>query len=78
MIDVHLLQKGASIHDESERLAMKEKDPTFVIVLDQGSRSGPPIIDSADAKSLIIDHHLSDEFPERTVVWTVDESGRGI
>jgi nanoRNase/pAp phosphatase (c-di-AMP/oligoRNAs hydrolase) len=64
LLDVHLVQKGSNIHEEDERKVMLEKKPTFVIVLDQGSRSGPPVIDDPDVKSLLIDHHLSDEFPK--------------
>ncbi|PMD42435.1 DHH family protein-like protein [Hyaloscypha variabilis F] len=63
-LDVHLVQKGSNIHEENERKLMLEKKPTFIIVLDQGSRGGPPVIDDPDAKSLLIDHHLSDEFPK--------------
>jgi hypothetical protein len=63
-LDVHLVQKGSNIHEENERELMLEKKPTFIIVLDQGSRGGPPVIDDPDAKSLLIDHHLSDEFPK--------------
>ena len=65
LIDVHLLPKGTTVNDESERLSMGEKRPSYVVVLDHGSRRGPPIVDTPDAKALIIDHHLSDEFPEK-------------
>jgi single-stranded DNA-specific DHH superfamily exonuclease len=68
LLDVHLVQKGSNIHEETERQAMLEKKPGFIIVLDQGSRRGPPVIDDAEAKSLIIDHHLSDEFPQGATV----------
>lgn len=47
---------------------MLDKNPSYIVVLDQGSRGGPPIINSQSTKSLLIDHHLSDEFPERAVV----------
>jgi hypothetical protein len=67
-LDVHLVQKGSNIHEEGERKMMLEKSPAFVIVLDQGSRGGPPIIDGEDAKCLLIDHHLSDEFPKNATV----------
>lgn len=63
-LDVHLVQKGSNIHEELERKSMLEKKPKFVIVLDQGSRGGPSVIDDPQARSLIIDHHLSDDFPE--------------
>ena len=67
-IDVHLLPKGATIHDQVERESMLAKDPRSIIVIDQGSRPGPRIVDSPDVKSLVIDHHLSDEFPDDAVV----------
>ena len=68
LVDVHLVAKGATIHDEPERASMKEKDPEYVVVLDQGSRPGPPIVDGPDVKCLLIDHHLSDEFPDNALV----------
>ncbi|CAG8954973.1 hypothetical protein HYFRA_00008662 [Hymenoscyphus fraxineus] len=68
LLDVHLVQKGSNIHEEVERKAMLEKNPSFVIVLDQGSRGGPPVIDSHETKSLIIDHHLSDDFPQNATI----------
>ncbi len=68
LISVHLVQKGSNIHEEFERQAISETSPKFVIVVDQGSRGGPPVIDSNDAKCIIIDHHLSDEFPKDTTV----------
>ena len=68
LIDVHLVKKGTNIHDAEERILMQAKDPKFVIVVDQGSRSGPPVVDGQDVQSLIIDHHLSDEFPQIATV----------
>ena len=68
LIDVHFVQKGSNIHRESERTAMQAKEPAFVVVLDQGSIAAPPVIDSEDARSLILDHHFSDQFPERAEV----------
>ena len=68
LIDVHLVRKGASIHDEVERAAMKAKQPKYIVVVDQGSRPAPPVIDDLAARALIIDHHLSDEFPEGALV----------
>lgn len=69
-LDVHLVQKGSNIHEENERKLMLNKKPSYVIVLDQGSRAGPPVIDSPDVKSIVIDHHLSDEFPRDAQVST--------
>lgn len=45
---------------------MQSKQAAFIIVVDQGSRPGPPLV--PDAEVLIIDHHLSDEFPEGATV----------
>jgi len=67
-LDVHLVQKGSNIHEEDERKLMLENRAAFIIVLDQGSRGGPPVIDDPGAKSLLIDHHLSDEFPRDAFV----------
>lgn len=56
-IAVHLLTKGNTIHTESERQLMAAHNPSFIFVLDQGSRAGPPVIDTPTTTSLIIDHH---------------------
>ena len=68
-IDLHFVKKGSNIHVEEEREAMQEKKPKYVIVVDQGSRAAPPVVDDAAVKALIIDHHLSDEFPKDAMVW---------
>lgn len=68
LIDVHLVQKGANIHDDAERAAMQAKQPKYVIVVDQGSKAAPPVVDSVETKSLIIDHHMADEFPKDALV----------
>jgi nanoRNase/pAp phosphatase (c-di-AMP/oligoRNAs hydrolase) len=47
---------------------MAAKKPEYIIVLDQGSTSAPPLVDELETKSLILDHHLSDVFPERSQV----------
>ena len=72
LIDVHLIGKSTIVHDETERAAMLVKDPKYIIIVDQGSRAAPPVVDSLTTKSLIIDHHLSDEFPKDAAVshWT--------
>ncbi|KAL9593902.1 MAG: hypothetical protein Q9219_007320 [cf. Caloplaca sp. 3 TL-2023] len=67
-IDVHLVEKGHSVHDETERKAMQAKDPAYIIIVDQGSRPAPPIVDNPNVKSLIIDHHLSDDFPQEAKI----------
>lgn len=67
-IEVYLIKKNATVHDESERTAMLAKDPRYIVVVDQGSRKAPPVVENAATQSLIIDHHLSDEFPEGSLV----------
>lgn len=67
-LSVHLVRKGSNIHEEYERKAMSEMKPSYVIVLDQGSRGGLPVIDDESAKCMIIDHHLSDDFPKNATV----------
>ncbi|KAK0113788.1 hypothetical protein ONS95_014038 [Cadophora gregata] len=64
LLDVHLVQKGSNIHEPFERQAMLEKEAEFIIVLDQGSRGAPPVVDDPNTKPIIIDHHLSGDFPE--------------
>lgn len=67
-LDIHLVKKGSNIHEEEERTAMLAKQPSYVFVLDQGSRGGPPVIDSEETKCIVIDHHLSDDFPDQSIV----------
>jgi hypothetical protein len=68
LISVHLLSKGGNIHGTHERAAMAAYNPSYIFVLDQGSRRSPPVIDPPH-KALIIDHHyaLDDDFPERSI-----------
>jgi hypothetical protein len=64
-ISIHLVSKGNSIHTPSEREAMESKDPSFIFILDQGSRKAPPVIDKPHS-ALVIDHHFAatdDDFP---------------
>ena len=65
LIKTHLIEKGTTIHSASERAAMKAYESSFIIVLDQGSRKSPPVIDDVH-KALIIDHHYTEheDFPE--------------
>ncbi|KJZ71013.1 hypothetical protein HIM_09592 [Hirsutella minnesotensis 3608] len=65
LIHSHLLQKGHSIHDETEREAMTVHKADYIFVLDQGSRESPPVVDTPH-QALIIDHHwaLDSDFPK--------------
>ncbi|KAI9700949.1 MAG: hypothetical protein M1820_006594 [Bogoriella megaspora] len=60
LVDVHLIEKGSSIHAESEREAMQRHGASFIFVLDQGSRKSPPVVD-APHKCLVIDHHYAED-----------------
>ncbi|ERF75263.1 hypothetical protein EPUS_00055 [Endocarpon pusillum Z07020] len=69
LISTHIVTKGSSIHDSTERDLMSTTyNPSYIIVLDQGSRAAPRVIDNSSTKSLILDHHLSDSFPEDALV----------
>ncbi|KAB5584905.1 DHH family protein [Coniochaeta sp. 2T2.1] len=65
LISGHLLQKGGNIHGDAERAAMAAYRPTYIFILDQGSRKSPRMIDEPH-RALVIDHHhaLEDDFPE--------------
>ena len=66
---VHMLAKSTSVFHDSERERMEAYGATRIIVMDQGSRGGPPLVSpttkTGDAvRTLVIDHHESDAFPE--------------
>lgn len=58
LIEIHLVEKGTSIADESERNRIALKNPKWIFVLDQGSRNSPPIVESPH-RALVIDHHFA-------------------
>lgn len=60
LIKVHTISKGNNIHTEDEREKMAANSPSYVFVIDQGSRPGPSIIDGPHI-GLIIDHHHATE-----------------
>ncbi|GAA6039530.1 hypothetical protein JCM8097_008370 [Rhodosporidiobolus ruineniae] len=73
LISVYHLPRGINIHAaqaQEEMLASfpSSGGPTRAIVLDQGSRPGPPLLPPEKTKVLILDHHLSDTFPEHSTV----------
>ena len=65
LIKVHLLTKGNTVHSPGEREKMLQHQPDYVFVIDQGSRSGPPLVDK-EHTGLVIDHHYaqSTDFPK--------------
>ncbi|OAL01619.1 DHH phosphoesterase [Phaeosphaeriaceae sp. SRC1lsM3a] len=64
-ISVYFPPKGANVHDESTSEAITALSPSYIFVLDQGSRKTPPLI-SQPHTCLVIDHHFAEEggFPE--------------
>lgn len=75
-ITVQHLEKGTNVHSESELARMSAMNPDKVIVLDQGSRPGGPLLPQAglQPRVLIIDHHQSDHFPDEAQILTACKS----
>lgn len=72
LIKVHHLTKGTNLHTDTERANMESYETDKVVVLDQGSRPGRPLVDPTDTehkKVLIIDHHMSDEVSPLLNLW---------
>ena len=80
-IAVHLITKGVNLHSEGGRELLREvvtahaathsASSARIIVVDQGSRPGPPFVASTPElaiHTLIIDHHLSDAWPDEAEV----------
>jgi hypothetical protein len=65
LISVYFPPKGSNIHDSSTADAISAISPSYIFVLDQGSRKTPPLT-SKPHTCLVIDHHFADEggFPE--------------
>ncbi|KAF2660806.1 DHH phosphoesterase [Lophiostoma macrostomum CBS 122681] len=65
LISVYFPPKGSNVHDETAQSAISALNPTYIFVLDQGSRKTPPLI-STTHTALIIDHHFAESggFPE--------------
>jgi single-stranded DNA-specific DHH superfamily exonuclease len=72
-ISVHFVEKGSNPHREEERLKLGAHGAQYAIVVDQGSRPGPSLVPGA--KTLLVDHHFSDEFPNDTVVRFITKFG---
>jgi hypothetical protein len=60
LIAVYFPPKGSNVHDESTKEALAAQAPSYIFVLDQGSRKGPALIDLPHT-CLIIDHHFAEE-----------------
>ncbi|EPQ27884.1 uncharacterized protein PFL1_04628 [Pseudozyma flocculosa PF-1] len=67
LIDVHLMTKGSNPAASEQREAMEDVNAKWVIVLDQGSRNGPPLVNGGHhgwqsdhpeaVRTMVIDHH---------------------
>ncbi|KAI0638718.1 hypothetical protein C8Q77DRAFT_1151763 [Trametes polyzona] len=68
LLTVHFPAKGTNIHAPPERAALARYGARFVIATDQGSRGGPPLVNDEHARTLVVDHHWSTEFPSGAVV----------
>ncbi|KAK6711585.1 hypothetical protein SNK05_006013 [Fusarium graminearum] len=60
LISAYVMKKGLNVHDEESRRDMASYKPSFIFVLDQGSRESPPVIDEPH-RALVIDHHYAEE-----------------
>ncbi|KAG9195772.1 mannosyl-glycoprotein endo-beta-N-acetylglucosaminidase [Alternaria panax] len=65
LISTYFPPKGSNVHDSSTKTALTALAPSYVFILDQGSRKTPPVIDLPHT-CLIIDHHFAAEggFPD--------------
>jgi hypothetical protein len=65
LISVYFPLKGSNVHDDTTREALTSLAPSYVFVLDQGSRRGPALLDLPHT-CLLVDHHFAEDggFPE--------------
>ncbi|CAN9369917.1 unnamed protein product [Alternaria alternata] len=65
LISVYFPPKGSNVHDESTKEALTKLSPSYIFILDQGSRKTPPVVDLPHT-CLVVDHHFADEggFPK--------------
>lgn len=77
-LHVHVLSKGTNVHSDIERESIESYASggvERVVVLDQGSRPGPPIANRKEGRrTLIVDHHQADTWPEDAEVLTACHS----
>jgi single-stranded DNA-specific DHH superfamily exonuclease len=62
------------VHDDSTREFITSKSPSYIFVLDQGSRRSPALYESPH-QCLIIDHHFAEDggFPEGAIYCTAHD-----
>lgn len=93
LMHVHFLNKGNSVHSDTERDKLEtvikdrcregQADQARIVIVDQGSRPGRPIVRSKSndgvgenitVETLIIDHHQSTQWPEESTYVTACHS----
>ena len=65
LISIYFPPKGSNVHDGATKEALTNLAPSYVFVLDQGSRRGPALMDLPHT-CLLVDHHFAEDggFPE--------------
>lgn len=61
---MHFISKGSNVHAKSEQPKLESYKAKFLIVVDQGSRPGGPLVRDPLAKTLVVDHHWTNGRPE--------------
>lgn len=79
LISVHHLSKGTNVHSDAEMAKIASIGSERVIVLDQGSRPGKPLVPIRDeTRVLIIDHHMSNEVSCKAVPIAQEQVAGGL
>ncbi|KAF1918166.1 hypothetical protein BDU57DRAFT_514769 [Ampelomyces quisqualis] len=60
LISIYFPPKGSNVHDQLTADAISTLSPSYIFVLDQGSRKTPPLT-TQPHKALVIDHHFAEE-----------------
>ncbi|KAF5989077.1 dhh family [Fusarium coicis] len=74
LISCYTMNKNSLLHYGDSRANMEAYNPSYIIVLDQGSWKSEPVIDSPH-RALVIDHHLAedDDHPEGAILVTANK-----
>lgn len=74
-LSFHLPEKGENVHSTSESERMAAQKPSYIFVLDQGSRPSPPLIPTPHT-AVVIDHHFASltDKPEGSILVNASHS----
>ncbi|KAF5693973.1 dhh family, partial [Fusarium mundagurra] len=74
LISCYTMNKNSLLHYGDSRANMEAYNPSYIIVLDQGSWKSEPVIDSPH-RALVIDHHLAedDDHPKGAILVTANK-----